>query len=239
MLHNIFSRKISWSKLIFYFVLISLVVSLFYFAIQLYLITPETHLAYERTYSDYVLIILQCLTGIVAMFLPSILAKRMRFDVPASFSITYTIFIYCAIYLGEVRSFYYLIPIWDSILHTFSGAALGVFGLFVVDLLSRERKHKVHLSPFFVSFFAFCFAVTVGVLWEIYEFTADGLFGLNMQKFITESGEVLVGRQALTDTMKDLIVDVSAAFVVTLGYYLNTKRKLKIQKGKTSKGEGA
>ena len=71
-----------------------------------------------------------------------------------------------------------------------------------------------------MSIFAFCFALAVGTIWEIYEFACDGLLSLNMQKFALEDGTLLIGREALQDTMEDLIVDaVSALVVVTMGYF--------------------
>ena len=88
----------------------------------------------------------------------------------------------------------------------FSSMMTGFFGLMVVTILNRNKHVTMDLSPFFLCLFAFCFSVTLGSLWEIYEFTADGLFGLNMQKFMTAQGELLVGHEALRDTMKDIIV---------------------------------
>ena len=76
----------------------------------------------------------------------------------------------------------------------------------------------------FVSLFAFCFAITMGVVWEIYEFSFDGLLGLNMQKFRLESGEALIGRAALADTMEDLIVDAAGALVMAIIGFFNLKR---------------
>lgn len=75
----------------------------------------------------------------------------------------YTIFLYCAIYLGEVKSFYYEVPHWDTILHTFSGAMLGALGFLFVTLLNKNEKVQMNLSPLFVVDFSFCFAVTLGV----------------------------------------------------------------------------
>ena len=92
-------------------------------------------------------------------------------------------------------------------------------------LLNKHDNTHVSLSPFFVALFSFCFAVTMGVLWEIYEFSFDGLLGLNMQKFALENGTNLVGRLALMDTMKDLIVDALGAFVVSIMGYISLKYK--------------
>ena len=67
----------------------------------------------------------------------------------------YLVFLYCAIFLGEVRDFYYRVPHWDTILHTFSGIMLGFFGFMVIDILNRDKNTSVNLSPIFVSLFAF------------------------------------------------------------------------------------
>ena len=82
----------------------------------------------------------------------------------------------------------------------------------------------MNLSPVFVAVFAFCFAVTLGVFWEIYEFTFDGILRLNMQKFMLENGTQLIGRAALLDTMKDLIVDCLGALIMSFVGYLKERR---------------
>ena len=176
-----------------------------------------------RTKSDYILMMLQCTLGIIAMLLPGLLTKRLRIVIPSGIYILYVIFLYCAIYLGEVRSFYYSVPHWDTILHCFSGAMLGALGFSFVTLLNNTQRVPVNLSPSFVAVFAFCFALSLGVVWEIYEFTFDGLLGLNMQKFALEGGEPLVGRDALADTMKDLIVDALGALATSIIGYVSIK----------------
>jgi len=181
---------------------------------------------YDRVKSDYVLMILQCVTGCIVIFLPSKVEKRFRIDIPNIMEIMFFIFLFCAIYLGEVRNFYYKVPYWDLILHCFSAAVLGALGFLIVQFLNNTKKLNIRLSPFFVSLFAFCFAVTCGMVWEIYEFLADGLLGTNMQKFITPDGVVLMGREAISDTMEDIIVDTLGAFIITvIGYFNITKKQ--------------
>ncbi len=176
--------------------------------------------AYTKVKSDYVLMLLQCVLGIIVMFIPSIVERKLYIDIPNKMEVMYFIFLYCAIYLGEVRNFYYIIPYWDLILHAFSGAMLGALGFSLVSYFNDMEVLETHLSPFFVALFAFCFALASGAVWEIYEFLADSLLGTNMQKFILADGTVLVGQAALMDTMKDLIVDALSALTVTvIGYY--------------------
>lgn len=170
--------------------------------------------------SDYLLMLMQCVLGLVTIHLPSILERKFRFELPSLLYGFYIVFLYCAIFLGEVRSFYYLVPQWDSVCHFCSSMMMGFFGLMVVTILNRDRHLAVSLSPFFVCLFAFCFSVALGAIWEIYEFTADGLFGMNMQKFMLADGTVLTGHAALADTMKDIIVDVLGSLLAsTIGYF--------------------
>ena len=170
--------------------------------------------------SDYLLMLMQCVLGLVTIHLPSILERKFRFELPSLLYGFYIVFLYCAIFLGEVRSFYYLVPQWDSVCHFCSSMMMGFFGLMVVTILNRDRHLAVSLSPFFVCLFAFCFSVALGAVWEIYEFAADGLFGMNMQKFMLADGTVLAGHAALADTMKDIIVDVLGSLLAsTIGYF--------------------
>ncbi|HIR56677.1 MAG TPA: hypothetical protein IAA54_03330 [Candidatus Gallacutalibacter pullicola] len=181
-----------------------------------------------RSKGEYVLMLVQCLLGIVAMLLPGKLMQKFRIIIPQGMYILYIIFLYCAIYLGEVRSFYYSVPHWDDILHCFSGAMLGALGFSFVALLNNSERVPVNLSPIFVAVFSLCFAVALGVIWEIYEFTFDGLLGLNMQKFAEEvNGELvpLTGHDALSDTMKDLIVDMVGAGTTSIIGYISLKYK--------------
>ena len=112
---------------------------------------------------------------------------------------------------------------WDNILHTFSGAMIGALGFSIVTLLNKTEKVPMELSPLFVALFSFCFAVTLGVVWEFYEYTFDGLLGLNMQKFALENGTPLIGRAALADTMMDLVVDAVGAFIMSVIGYISLK----------------
>ncbi len=224
-------KRFSWRKILTALVFVSLLLSILFAAYHV-VFPPQGNISTPaKPQSDYMLMIVQCALGIFVMFLPSIIGKKLKFEIPDNMYLLFVIFLYCAIYLGEVRSFYYLVPHWDSILHTFSGAMLGAFGFSIINLLNNDDKIAMRLSPLFVCVFAFCFAVALGVVWEIYEFTLDGLMRLNMQKALLEDGTALVGRSALSDTMKDLIVDVLGALAVTLiGFFSIKKDKRNIQK---------
>lgn len=220
-------KKINYQKIFTNFVFILFVGSLIFTAYRFSVAPVEiTGDALVKTKSDYALMFLQCALGIVGMILPRFIEHRMELKIPSGMMLWYIIFLYCAIFLGEVRDFYYQIKHWDTILHIFSGGMLGALGFAFVSYLNETDVFPINLSPIFVAMFAFCFAVTLGVFWEIYEFTFDGLLGLNMQKFMLEDKTMLIGRAALADTMKDLIVDCLGAFVVTVFGYITLKHNI-------------
>lgn len=215
-------RSISWKKLIGILLFLSLLFSIGY-AVACMIRSPSVAPPgdpHAKVKSDYTLMLVQCMTAILVMFLPSALERRFRLEIPNYMVVLYFAFLYCAVYLGEVRNFYYAVPHWDTILHGFSGAMLGALGFVLVNLLNDAPNVKMSLSPGFVAFFAFCFALACGAVWEIYEYLMDGLLHMNMQHFAIEDGTPLMGRAALLDTMKDLIVDALGALVIAvIGYF--------------------
>lgn len=218
-----YPKRKTW---IFRIVLGLLVISIIYAIYMLSIAPSEPGLdKYERVKSDYVLMILQCAFGSIIIFLPSRVERKFGIDIPDIMEIVFYIFLFCAIYLGEVRNFYFRIPYWDLILHCFSAVMLGALGFVIVNFFNDTEKLNIQLSPFFVALFAFCFAFACGAVWEIYEFAADSILGTNMQKFITADGTVLIGREAVADTMEDLIVDALGAFVMTALGYFNLRKQ--------------
>lgn len=217
-------QKNRLGRILYFWVNLSFLVPIVYLILRLIFGGGSSNEAGYHSDSDYLLMLMQCILGLVTIHLPSILERRLRFELPGLLYGFYIVFLYCAIFLGEVRSFYYLFPRWDSILHFFSSMMTGFFGLMVVTILNRDRHVSMNLSPLFVCLFAFCFSVTIGSLWEIYEFLGDGLFGLNMQKFMTAQGELLIGHDALRDTMKDIIVDVLGALLASVIGMISIRR---------------
>ncbi|MBU1119180.1 hypothetical protein KKH43_04840 [Patescibacteria group bacterium] len=159
-------------------------------------------------------------TAILALaltYLPFFIAQKKRIYIPASFQVVILAFIFAAMYLGELYQYYDKFWWWDLMLHSLSGVILGFVGFILVYVLNREKRVKVILSPLFVAFFSISFAVTVGVLWEIFEFSADEIFGLNSQRWT---------RTGVVDTMWDLIVDFFGGLLIgILGYFYLTKNQ--------------
>ena len=172
----------------------------------------------EAGTSEMTLAIIECMLAVIAVHVPMLIQKITKVRIPDYLSIFFYIFVLCATVLGEMFSLYYLIPVWDSILHFGSGMMLGLLGsLLVVTFLENKGCEKL-ISPMVIAIAAVCFALSIGVLWEVYEFSGDYFLGLNMQKTALQDGTGLVGQAAVMDTMKDLILDfLGAAAVAVIG----------------------
>lgn len=148
-------------------------------------------------------------------FVPAMVQRSFKFKLPLEMELVIVLFIYAGVFLGEVHSFYIRFWWWDTLLHTIAGVVLGFAGFMILYILYRQGK--LYASPFLISFFAFCFALSMGALWEIFEFTVDSVFGADMQKARDLGGDTRLG---VKDTMRDLIADsIGALFSCTLGYF--------------------
>lgn len=128
-----------------------------------------------------------CVLTLVLFLLPSLFEQLLKIEIPPVFQIIIYLFIFAAEILGEVNKYYTAIPGWDTMLHTINGFLCAAIGFSLFNILNRGSK-SMQLSPFYLSLVAFCFSMTVGVVWEFIEFTADQMFFLDMQKdFVVSS----------------------------------------------------
>lgn len=123
-----------------------------------------------------------CALSLVLMVLPSIISKKLKIVLPSTLEVIILLFIFAAEILGEIHSFYVRIPNWDTMLHTINGFLCAAIGFCLVDMLNRDDQFSFKLSPLYLAIVSFCFSMTVGVLWEFYEFGVDQLLGMDMQK---------------------------------------------------------
>ncbi|HVL78603.1 MAG TPA: hypothetical protein VM346_04880 [Sphingomicrobium sp.] len=153
-----------------------------------------------------------------ALIAPELLGRRFRVEIPSEVQIAVILFLFATLFLGEVRDYYERIWWWDLALHTTAGLLLGLLGFLIVHVLNESRTVELRMHPAFVAMFAFIFAIALGTLWEIFEFSMDRIFGLNMQKpmFGDPSG--------LTDTMWDMIVNAIGAAIVSLAGWQYIRR---------------
>ncbi|OUQ75694.1 hypothetical protein [Flavonifractor sp. An100] len=123
-----------------------------------------------------------CLLTLILLLLPTILERSLKIDLPNTLEIIIMFFIFAAEILGEIRAFYTTFQGWDTMLHTLNGFLCAAIGFSLVDLFNRNERFSLSLSPVFMAIVAFCFSMTIGVLWEFFECTMDQLFLLDMQK---------------------------------------------------------
>lgn len=124
---------------------------------------------------------LLCLLSLVLLIMPLFIQSKFEITLPNVLEITIYLFIFSAEILGEINNFYHLIPYWDTILHTLNGFLATAVGFSLIDLLNKNSK-RFSLSPIYLCLVAFCFSMTIGVLWEFFEYGADKFFKLDMQK---------------------------------------------------------
>lgn len=123
-----------------------------------------------------------CLLTLLLLIIPSFIQVTFKIELPTALEIIILLFIFSAEILGEIQSFYIFIPAWDMILHTLNGFLAAAIGFSLVDILNNDERVQFQLSPIFMALTAFCFSMTIGVLWEFFEFGMDQLLGYDMQK---------------------------------------------------------
>lgn len=125
--------------------------------------------------------VLLCFLSLVLFTLPAFLKNKFEIYMPDALEIIIYLFIFSAEILGEINNFYGIIPFWDTMLHTINGFLAAGIGFSLIDLLNKNSK-KIKLTPIYLAVVAFCFSMTIGVVWEIFEYTMDKTFLIDMQK---------------------------------------------------------
>lgn len=123
-----------------------------------------------------------CLLTLILFMVPSFIELNFHIDLPDALEVVILLFIFAAEILGEIQEYYITYPYWDTMLHTLNGFLAAAIGFSMVDLLNRNDKFTFRLSPLFVAIVAFCFSMTIGVLWEFFEFSMDYFLHFDMQK---------------------------------------------------------
>ncbi len=130
---------------------------------------------------DYYAVFL-CVLTLLLFDIPVFAHRLFKVTLPHELEVTILLFVFSAEILGEIGSFYTYIPWWDDMLHTVNGFFMAAIGFSLIDILNNSPKFHFSLSPVFVCFVAFCFSMTIGVVWEFFEFFMDVFTGTDMQK---------------------------------------------------------
>lgn len=155
-----------------------------------------------------------CLLSLLLFTVPFFVEKKFKIELPNTLEIFIMLFIFAAEILGEINNFYGVIPFWDSLLHTLNGFLAAGVGFALFDLLNKNTK-AVKLSSLFLSIVAFCFSMTIGVLWECFEFAADQYLKTDMQKdrIVTSVNSVLMNEEKINVPIK--LKDIETTIIVS------------------------
>lgn len=151
---------------------------LVYVTLRLLVILMMILQIFNRNYENVFL----CVLTLVLLLIPSLIQINLKIELPTALEITILVFIFAAEILGEIQSYYIKFLFWDTVLHTINGFLMAAIGFALVDILNRSKKFSIQLSPVFLAIVAFCFSMTIGVIWEFFEYGMDQFFGLDMQK---------------------------------------------------------
>ncbi len=132
----------------------------------------------NRNFED----VFYCALTLILLIIPSILQVEFKIELPTPLEIIILLFIFAAEIMGEIGSYYTKFPYWDTMLHTMNGFLAAAIGFSLVDILNRQKSDKFHLSPLYLAIVAFCFSMTIGVMWEFFECSMDVFFGMDTQK---------------------------------------------------------
>ena len=184
-----------------------------------------------------------CVLASLLLLIPPVIERSFHVNLPTTLEILAYVFVFCAEILGEIGNFYVHFRFWDTMLHTFNGFMFAAFGFCLVDIFNKTKRFRFRLSPLFLALVAFCFSMTIGVLWEFFEFAADALLHTDMQKdvfgtvinsvsipndlgekvthikdiatttIVTESGEVIVLNGYLDIGLADTVKDLFVNFI--------------------------
>lgn len=169
----------------------------------------------------HVFLVLALMTATIA---PELLKKRLPIEIPSEVQVIAILFAFASLFLGEVHDYYSRIWWWDLALHGSAGLLLGLLGFQIVYVLNESAMLKGRMLPAFVALFSLAFAIAIGTLWEIFEFTMDQTLGLVMQKPVPGDPS------GLADTMWDMIVNALGATVISLAgwWYLRQTRRRRV-----------
>ncbi len=165
-----------------------------------------------------------CVLTLILFTIPSFIEHTIHIDVPDTLEIIILLFIFAAEIMGEIQAYYIHFPYWDTMLHTMNGFLCAAIGFSLLDILNRSESLSFRLSPLYLSLMAFCFSMTIGVLWEFFECMMDQLFLLDMQKdtVVNTIGSVMLdpaggNRPAVISDITDVIVVTADGTQHTLG----------------------
>ena len=154
------------------------IVAAVYFVLRFFVVLVMIAQLFNRNFENFFL----CILTLILFLIPGFLERKIKIELPGTLEVIILFFIFAAEILGEIQAYYIAFPYWDTMLHTMNGFLCAAIGFSLVDILNRNDRFSISLSPLYLAIVAFCFSMTIGVLWEFFECTMDQVFFLDMQK---------------------------------------------------------
>ena len=163
-----------------------------------------------------------CVLTLILFTIPSIIDKKLNIKLPNALEVIILLFIFSAEILGEIQNFYGIFKFWDTMLHTINGFLCAAIGFSMIDILNRSPRFHLKMSPLFVALVAFCFSMTIGILWEFFEYGSDVFFRTDMQKDrITSS----IASVEINESRKNIPIKINNIEKEVISYYENGELK--------------
>lgn len=166
-----------------------------------------------------------CILTLILFTIPSIIDKKLNIKLPNALEVIILLFIFSAEILGEIQNFYGIFKFWDTMLHTINGFLCAAIGFSMIDILNRSPRFHLKMSPLFVALVAFCFSMTIGILWEFFEYGSDVFFRTDMQKDrITSS----IASVEINESRKNIPIKINNIEKEVISYYENGELKQRV-----------
>lgn len=168
-----------------------------------------------------------CILVLIQFLIPYFITKKLKIELPSIFEIIILLFIFSSEVLGEIQNFYGVFKHFDTVLHTLNGFLCAAVGFSLIDLCNNNSE-KFNLSPLYLTIVAFCFSMTIGVLWEFLEYSIDKVMLSDMQKdkLVTKISSVWLNpdgknKAIIVDNINKTIIYSDSGETVIEGGYLD------------------
>lgn len=168
-----------------------------------------------------------CILVLIQFLIPYFITKKLKIELPSIFEIIILLFIFSSEVLGEIQNFYGVFKHFDTVLHTLNGFLCAAVGFSLIDLCNNNSE-KFNLSPIYLTIVAFCFSMTIGVLWEFLEYSIDKVMLSDMQKdkLVTKISSVWLNpdgknKAIIVDNINKTIIYSDSGETVIEGGYLD------------------
>ncbi len=201
-------------------------VAILYVILRIFIIATMVLQFFNKNFENVFL----CVLTLLLLLVPTFVERKIRIELPDTLEIIIILFIFAAEILGEIKAYYITFPYWDTMLHTLNGFLCAAIGFSLVDILNRNSRVSFSLSPAFMALVAFCFSMTIGVLWEFFEYFMDHAVLFDMQKdtiintistvmLDPDHGTRAVAVKGIKDTI--LVLEDGSQIALGLGGYLD------------------